>query len=85
LSVPLQAISHQADQVSVFAVTPQSTIVIRPVTLGIQTANDAEVLSGLTEGELVVVSDRSGLRSGEKVRTHSSQTLEYHEEGGAQP
>jgi RND family efflux transporter MFP subunit len=84
LSVPLQAVSHQADKVSVFAVGPDSTIVIRPVTLGIQTANDAEVLSGLKEGEMVVVSDRSGLKAGEKVRTHASQSLEYHDEEGAQ-
>ena len=31
---------------------------------GIQTATDAEVLSGLKEGESVVVSDRSGLKAG---------------------
>ena len=36
--------------------------------LGIQTATDAEVVSGLEEGELVVVSDRSGLKAGEEVR-----------------
>jgi RND family efflux transporter MFP subunit len=85
LSVPLQAVSHQADKVSVFVVGSDGSIVIRPVTLGIQTANDAEVLSGLKEGEQVVVSDRSGLKAGEKVQTHPSATLEYHDEGGAQP
>jgi RND family efflux transporter MFP subunit len=85
LSVPLQAISHQTDKVSVFVVGLDGAIVIRPVTLGIQTANDTEVLSGLSEGEQVVVSDRSGLKAGEKVKTHVTQTVEYHEEGGAQP
>jgi RND family efflux transporter MFP subunit len=85
LSVPLQAVSHQADKVSVFVVSPDGTIVIRPVTLGIQTAGDAEVLSGLTEGEQVVVSDRSGLKAGEKVQTHPTETLEYREDGGTQP
>jgi hypothetical protein len=37
------------------------------VTLGIQTANYAEVASGLTAGEQIVVSDRSGLKPGEHV------------------
>jgi RND family efflux transporter MFP subunit len=80
LSVPLQAISHQSEKVSVFVVSSAGSIVIRPVTLGIQTADDAEVLSGLTEGEQVVVSDRSGLKAGEKVQTHPAQAVEYHGE-----
>ena len=42
-------------------------IEVRPVTIGIQTANDAEVLSGLQEGESVVVSDRSSLKAGQEV------------------
>jgi hypothetical protein len=38
------------------------------VTLGIQTATDAEVRSGLKEGESVVVSDRGGLKAGQQVQ-----------------
>ncbi len=37
----------------------------RQIVLGIQTATDAEVISGLQEGEIVVVSDRSGLKAGQ--------------------
>jgi RND family efflux transporter MFP subunit len=85
LSVPLQAVSHQGDKTSVFVVGSDGAIVIRPVTLGIQTADDSEVLSGLREGEQVVVSDRSGLKAGEMVRTRPIQTLGYHDEGGTQP
>ena len=50
-----------------FVVNRDGEIEDRPVTLGIQTANDAEVVSGLNEGEQVVVSDRSGLKPGQKV------------------
>ncbi|MBV8844077.1 MAG: efflux RND transporter periplasmic adaptor subunit [Bryobacterales bacterium] len=67
LAVPIQAV-NQGEQNTVDVVTPSNTIEIRAVTLGIQTANDAEVLSGLKEGDLIVVSDRSGLKAGQQVQ-----------------
>ena len=42
----------------------------------LQTATDAEVVSGLTEGEPVVVSDRSGLKAGEEVRPQVVQRMQ---------
>ena len=65
--VPLQAIDHEGGKSTVFLVDSNGEIEDRPVTLGIQTASDAEVMSGLNAGEMVVVSDRSGLRPGQKV------------------
>ena len=47
------------------------------MTLGIQTATDAEVLSGLKEGEMVVVSDRSGLKAGQEVQPKVIELVEY--------
>ena len=67
LAVPIQAV-NQGEQNTVHIVTPSNTIEIRPVTLGIQTANDAEILSGLKEGDSIVVSDRSGLKTGQQVQ-----------------
>ncbi len=67
LSVPLQAV-NQGEQNTVYVVTPSNKTEIRTVSLGIQTANDAEVVSGLNEGESVVVSDRSGLKSAQDVQ-----------------
>ena len=51
------------------------------VTLGLETSTDAEVVSGLTEGEAVIVSDRSGLKPGQKVRPQAVQMLQYQERG----
>ena len=45
--------------------------------LGIQTATDAEVVSGLQEGELVVVSDRSGLKAGQPVQPKMIELMQY--------
>ena len=50
------------------------------VQVGLETSNDAEIVSGLNPGQLVVVGDRSGLRTGEKVHPQEVPLMEYHEE-----
>ena len=49
-------------------VTPQNTIEQRKVRLGIQGKSRVEVLTGLTEGDRVVIGNRSQYREGEKVQ-----------------
>jgi RND family efflux transporter MFP subunit len=78
-TVPLQALNHENDKTTVFVVNASSEIEDRPVSLGIQTASDAEVVAGLTEGEQVIVSDRGGLKPGEKVHPQTVQIMQYHE------
>jgi RND family efflux transporter MFP subunit len=76
LAVPLQAV-NQGEKNTVYVVTPSNKIEVRPVTLGIQTATDAEVLSGLQEGEAIVVSDRSGLKAGQLVQPKVIELVGY--------
>jgi RND family efflux transporter MFP subunit len=78
-SVPLQAINHENDKTSVFVVNRDGLVEDRPVILGIHTATDAEVISGLNEGEQVIVGDRSGLKPGEKVHPQVVQVMQYQE------
>jgi RND family efflux transporter MFP subunit len=80
LAVPLQAGDHQGDQTTVYVVAPSGKVEIRPVTLGIQTEKDAEVTSGLEDGELVVVSERSGLKSGQEVHPKIVESVEYQDQ-----
>lgn len=82
-TIPLQAVNHEGNKTTVFVVGGNSEIESRPITLGLQTANDAEVVSGLVEGEQVVVSDRSGLKPGDKVHPQVVQIMQYQE--GSQP
>ena len=77
LAVPLQAVDHAGDQTSVYVVNPSGKIEVRRVTLGIQTATAAEVLSGLEEGEMVIVSDHSGLKAGQEVRPKVIDLVDY--------
>lgn len=78
-SVPLQAINHEGDRTTVLVVNASGVLENRRVTLGLQTADDAEVVAGLEPGEQVVVSDRSGLKAGEKVVAKAVQMMEYHD------
>jgi len=80
IAVPLQAVNQNGDQTTVYVVTPSGTIDVRKVSLGIQTATDAEVLAGLGEGEQAVVSDRSGLKAGQKVRPSVVQPVQLEEQ-----
>ncbi len=75
IAVPLQAVNHENDHTTVFRVGTDGKIEDRPVTLGIQTATDAEVLSGLSAGDKVVVSDRGGLKAGQVVRTQAVEIV----------
>jgi RND family efflux transporter MFP subunit len=77
LSVPLQAINRSGEQTTVFVVGPGNKLDERRVTLGIETANDAEIVSGLSEDNLIVVSDRSGLKSGQIVNPKVIELTEY--------
>jgi RND family efflux transporter MFP subunit len=79
-TVPVQALNHEGDKTTVFVVNRDGELVDRVVQLGLQTASDAEIISGLNEGEQVVVSDRSGMRSGQKVHPQAVAVMEYHEE-----
>jgi len=77
LVVPLQGVDHQGDRALVTIVTPDNRIDVRPVTLGIQNATYAEAVSGVSEGEQVVVSDRGALKPGELVRPKIVGLMRY--------
>jgi len=78
-TIPLQAVSHEGDKTTVFVVDNNNQLEDRTVNLGLQNATDAEIVAGLREGESVVVSDRSGLKSGETVIPQTVQVMQYHE------
>ena len=83
-AIPVQALNHEGDKTSVFVVGADGTVERRPVEVGIQTSSDAEIVSGLTEGDQVVVSDRAGLKPGEKVRTQVVAVPAYNHEDSKQ-
>lgn len=68
LAVPIEALTRGANATTVTVVDAQHRAVTRTVTLGLETPNAVEVLSGLQAGEDVVVSGASLLRPGQIVQ-----------------
>ncbi len=67
LCVPVQAISGTGSGATVLVVNRDQKIEERQVTLGIETPTRIEIVSGLKEGEMVIVGSRSQLRAGQSV------------------
>jgi RND family efflux transporter MFP subunit len=67
LTIPLEAISA-TDHPTVDVIGGDGLIAERSVTLGIETPSRYEVLSGLAEGDLVLVGSRASVHPGEKVQ-----------------
>lgn len=67
LAIPLLAVSTQGDLSTVYVVNAQNKVEQRQVKLGIQTANRAEVIAGLHDGDMVIVGNRSQVQQGLQV------------------
>lgn len=68
LTVPLEAVLRNGDDATVLAVNSQNVLEERHVKIGIADNARVEVLSGLSEGDRVVVGNRSQFRPGQKVQ-----------------
>ena len=66
LAVPVAAVSRK-ETATVYVVTPQNKIQERTVTLGLETPTLIEVVTGLNEGDFVMIGSRSQVQSGQKV------------------
>ena len=82
LLVPIQAVTRSDSQSSVLVVGNDNRVAFREVRTGLENANSSEVLSGLNEGELVIVANISSYQNGEIVDPRqSSFTLATTKEG----
>jgi membrane fusion protein (multidrug efflux system) len=68
LVIPEPALMSNGDQLSVFVVGAQTNVSLRPIQVGIRLAGKVEVISGLTNGELIVVEGQQKLFPGAPVR-----------------
>ena len=66
LAVPIEAVTVGKTS-TVYVVNRDNKIEERAVKLGLETPDKYEVLSGLNEGDLVVVGNRAGFQAGQKV------------------
>jgi RND family efflux transporter MFP subunit len=68
LAVPIQALARQEDRVTVFLVDKHNKIQERQIQVGIEMPDQVEILSGLDENDLVVIGNRSQLRTGMEIQ-----------------
>ena len=73
LCVPVTALNIAEGKASVLLVGVDGKLEARNVTLGMETADRREILSGLAEGDLIVAGKRGTLRAGDTVRPHESK------------
>jgi multidrug efflux pump subunit AcrA (membrane-fusion protein) len=69
LTIPVAAIDLGTDASSarVAVIASDNHVELRTVQLGLETATKVEVKSGLKEGDMVVIGNRSGLQPGQEV------------------
>jgi RND family efflux transporter MFP subunit len=79
-TVPIQALDREGANTSVYVVNQSGEVEQHTVQVGLETAMDAEITAGLTEGQMVVIGDRSGLHVGEKVKPQEVPVMQYHGE-----
>ena len=75
LSIPLEAVTITSKGATAYVVDSGSQIAIRNLKLGLETPERVEVLAGLSEGELVVTGNRSGLVAGQKVESKLTENI----------
>ncbi len=73
LAVPTSAVGGTEKDPVVYVVNAQHKVEPRPVILGLQTANRAEIRSGVDSGDLVVIGNRSQLSPGQLVVPKSTE------------
>ncbi len=71
--VPSAAIQHGAPGTFVYVVNPDSTVSVRPVTLGVTQGERQAIVSGIQPGETVVTDGVDRLRDGAKVILPNAQ------------
>jgi multidrug efflux pump subunit AcrA (membrane-fusion protein) len=74
LTVPLEAVVRNGEEATVLHVDSQNTLEERHVKLGLEDGSNVEVLSGLADGDRVVIGNRSQFHNGEKIQPKEVST-----------
>jgi multidrug efflux system membrane fusion protein len=69
---PTAAVQRNSQATYVYVVRPDSTVTVRPITIGTTEGDDSEITSGLTPGEVLVITGVDKLQEGSKVSAQES-------------
>ncbi len=82
LTVPIEGVRRSGSKGTAFVVNSSGIVEQRAVTLGVDSGQRVEVLSGLKDGEQVVVGNLNALQAGQRVQPKLIQPNEGLTEGG---
>jgi RND family efflux transporter MFP subunit len=68
LTVPLEAVTRDGNDATVLAVNVQNIVEERHVRLGLEDEKRVEIVSGLTDGDRVIIGNRSEFHNGQKIQ-----------------
>jgi multidrug efflux system membrane fusion protein len=68
--VPTAVVQRNSQTTYVYLVKPDSTVTVRPVTIGTTEGDDSEVTAGLEPGDVVIMTGVDKLQEGSKVSVH---------------
>jgi RND family efflux transporter MFP subunit len=67
LTLPIEAVSRDGDRATVLKLDERDKLVEQPIEVGLEEPTRVEILSGLKEGDRVVIGGRNRLRPGDTV------------------
>jgi len=71
--VPTAAIQRTTTREFVYLVKPDSSVTVRPITEGVTQDDETEITSGLSEGDVVVLTGVDRLQEGSKVKAQIAE------------
>ena len=83
LLVPVQAVNRVGDQTSALVVGSDHRVQVRPIRTGLEDPNSIEVVSGLKEGDQVIVANLGSYQNGQTVDPRVSVFSSEAANGGA--
>ena len=81
LFVPKEAVLSKNGRQTIFVLNPDGTVEEREVKIGLLNDADEEIIAGLSDGEIVVLSNQDKLQTGTKVEAADSAGLDNSEAG----
>ena len=80
--IPTAAIQRTTTREFVYLVKPDSTVTVRPITEGVTQDEETEITSGLSAGDVVVLTGADRLQEGSKVRAQIANDQSSAARGG---
>jgi RND family efflux transporter MFP subunit len=75
LTIPLEAVSRAANSATVLEVNARNIVEERQVKLGLEDGARVQILDGLSEGDRVVIGDRSKFRNGQTIQPNVTSSM----------